>query len=59
MSSSSSPDDDDHDDDDDDDIDDVDDVDYDDEDVVLKQEYLPPRHLQQQPQLQCWPLGRR
>ena len=56
MSSSSSPDDDHdvHDDD-----DDIDDVDDDDEDVVLKKEYLPPCHLQQQPQLQCWPLGRR
>ena len=59
MSSSSSPDDDHDVHDDDDDIDDVDDVDDDDEDVVLKQEYLAPCHLQQQPQLQCWPLGRR
>ena len=50
---------DDDDDDDDDDIDYVVDVDDDDDDVVLKQEYLPPRHLQQQPQLQRWPLGRR
>ena len=31
----------------------------DDDDVVLKQDYLPPCHLQQQPQLQRWPLGRR
>ena len=59
MSSSSSPDDDHDVHGDDDDIDDVDDVDDDDEDVVLKQEYLPPCHLQQQPQLQRWPLGRR